>query len=269
MHEYDRMYFRMSQAPKMTPVVKALLLINIVMFAGQVFSPLPLVKWLGLTPRVVNNGWLWQIVTYMFLHSEAYLFHVIFNLLMLYWFGRDIEMNLGSRRFVRFYLCAGLVAALIYTLTEFIIRGRGSAAIGASGAIMAVMVLYAIFYPRRQLLFMFLFPMKVRTFVLLMIGVDLYIVFQAAEASNVAAIAHLGGAGYGLAYYQFSPLVGKWIQGFIERREQGEEQDKFNSNRRLDEILDKVNKMGIQSLTRREKKFLKDVSENIDKLKKR
>ena len=265
MHDYDRMYFRMSHAPKMTPVVKVLLLINIVMFAAQVFTPLELVRLLGLTPRVISSGWLWQMLTYMFLHSEGYLFHIIFNLLMLYWFGRDIEMKLGSRRFIRFYLCAGFVAALIYTVAEFIIRGRASPAIGASGAIMAVLVMYAIYYPQRQLLFMFLFPMKVRTFVLLMIGVDLYIVFQAAEASNVAAIAHLGGAGYGLAYYKFSPMIGKWLQGVIEKKKRNFEREEFDSRRRLDDILDKVNKRGIQSLTRREKKFLKQVSEDIDR----
>ncbi len=250
-------YYSFSPHPSLTPIVRGLIIANIVAFGLQLvfgwFLKLDLAEYLGLNPiALLKQGRIWQLVTYGFLHSTDYPLHIIFNLLFLYWFGRDVELTLGRKRFLVFYFTAIIVAGLAFCAVH---RALVTYVIGASGGIMAIMVVYAIYWPNRTVLFFFLFPMKVRTLVILMVGLNAYAAVTAA-GGNVAHLAHLGGAAYGYLFIKFGPaleaLLARSREGSLSR----EQARRRKEAELLDNILEKVHQQGMHKLKPWEKKFL-------------
>lgn len=182
---------------RITPGIKALILTNVAVFALQKLAPFlgpsPIEPIFGLTPSLVAGGWVWQIVTYMFLHSTSWLGHLLLNMLMLWMFGTEIERAWGTREFVKYYFICGIGAGLTSCLLFW-----NSTTIGASGAVFGVMLAYAFLFPNRQILFWFIFPMRALTFVLLCAGIELYSLLSLSD--GVAHIAHLGGMLFGFLY---------------------------------------------------------------------
>ena len=136
----------------------------------------------------------WQYFSYMFLHADFT--HILFNMLMLWMFGVELEQMWGSKRFLLFYLACGLGAAIVHSIIMMIL-GDQTSMLGASGAIMGVMLAFGLTFSDRMLLFMFFIPMKAKYAVLLLIGLDLYFGITGSNAmgqGNVAHFAHLGGA---------------------------------------------------------------------------
>src|SRR5262249_36864532 len=104
-------------------------------------------EWLQLdTKKVVYEGQVWRLLTHAFCHERYFIFHILFNMLCLYWFGCTLEMLYGSREFLLFYLTAAVVAALAFVGMD-LYTGSTSPGIGASGAVMAVMMLYTMHFP--------------------------------------------------------------------------------------------------------------------------
>src|SRR5690606_24668473 len=97
---------------------------------------------------VVFRLQIWRLVTYGFCHSPGDVLHIVFNMLLLFWFGRELESMYGSKEFLRFYLAGIVVSGLAFIGLAFI-TGIKNPSIGASGAVMAVVVLFAIYHPRR------------------------------------------------------------------------------------------------------------------------
>jgi len=259
----DRDWYRRASygAPaSTTPVVKALIIANIAVFVAQVigvaFFRFPLTHYLGLVPALLLRGWLWQLFTYMFLHDVGGIFHIIFNMLFLYWFGRELELIHGRRWFLCFYLAAGVVAGLTYcAFTRFIL----SPVVGASGAVMAVLVVYTLYYPNQTILFFLIVPMKLKHFTLIIIGIDLY--YSMLYVSNgVANVAHLGGAAFGFLVVKAGPALEAYWQSLAERRERRVGMSRELERQRVDELLDKINREGMKKLTRRERRFLMEAS---------
>src|SRR5262245_21451046 len=155
--------YRFSFGGPLTPVVKALLLINVGVYVGELFIggiggaeawdvTLTL---LALNPILVfMSFFLWQLVTYMFLHSPDGPFHILFNMLVLWMFGCDIERLWGGRRFLRYYLICGIGAGIANCAFAFM----QPQTIGASGAIFGVIVAYGMLFPDRTILFWGIFP---------------------------------------------------------------------------------------------------------------
>lgn len=248
-------YFNYApQRQSATPAVKWLIIINIILFALEVFSNATPhhVVWgpLGLTPvHVLREGHVWQLLTYAFLHID--IMHLLFNMLFLYWFGREIETTWGSRRFLTFYLAAAVFAGLCFIGVDYVIGRQLSWCIGASGAIMAVVMAYALYWPNRIILFMLFFPMRIRTFVLITIAIEIYSFLHA--RNGVANMAHLGGLAFGFITIKAAPLFSR----IGESRAYRSETKTVRDNQRLDQVLDKVHRKGMQSLSWREKRFLK------------
>src|SRR4051812_39650941 len=118
----------------------------------------------------------------------------------LWLFGRDVEYRYGSREFLIFYLVAIVFAGLMWTAAE-IASPKDSAALGASGGISAVVILFAMNFPHRTILFMFFIPMPMWVAAVIMVGMD---AFGAMDRSGtIACTAHLGGAMFGFLYYQW------------------------------------------------------------------
>ena len=184
-------------------------------------------------------------------------------------FGSEVERMWGQRAFLKYYFIAGIGAGLFYTLvTPFSMIPM----IGASGAIYGVLVAYAVMFPDREL--MLLFPpirLKARTLVIGYVCYDLLVgIFGSRD--GVAHMAHLGGALVGFIYMkqnlQLASLREKFAQWRRKRRMRvvKEKEEEITKLRRLvDQILDKANDIGMDNLSRDEKKFLKRASKILNR----
>lgn len=233
-----------------------------------------IIQWFALTPSSTEMlTQPWRLVTYMFLHGSG--FHILFNMLWLWWMGRPVEDTLGSRNFAVLYFGSGIGGALIQIILAGVISSGPT--IGASGAVFGIMVCFAVLYPRQPIMLLLLPPIEARYLVMGLIVLD--VLFLNAS-DNIARIVHLGGAFWGWllikAYYR-GYNYDAWIHRFqmkinslftrdskprnkkmhivsdadvIEEVEQGE----------MDRILDKISKGGYSSLSAEEKRKLFEMS---------
>lgn len=192
----------------LTQIVKWLIIINVAIWIvlqiiiGKNFFP-GLIEYLfGLVPeKVISSFFIWQPFTYLFLHSVGQISHIVFNMLMLWFLGSELEMRWGGKFFLTYYLFTGVGAALIYI---FFIAAYSLAVgdilplkipvIGASGSIFGLMMAYGMIFGERIIYFMFLFPMRAKYFVLILGVIELMTLLSSGVAgSSVANLAHLGG----------------------------------------------------------------------------
>lgn len=153
-----------------------------------------------LSPGLVVHGFVWQLVTYLFIHIDP--MHLLFNMLGLYFFGPMFERTWGPRSFLRFLLLAGVGAGVVVVLAGLAIPAWDEPTNGLSGAIVALVTAFAVMYPEQQVYFYGLLPIKGKHLVLIGIGLDLLF---ALAGSNTSLPAHLGG--YGMGYLL---VTGKW-----------------------------------------------------------
>jgi membrane associated rhomboid family serine protease len=191
-----------------TPTVRALLYANVIVYLVSLFYT-RLIDWFGLVPEnVVRDHWLWQLVTYMFLHARTPT-HVLFNMLILWMFGVELERmwraKYGPTYFAKFYFVTGIGAGVISVLVALLPfqatqATYGSVIIGASGALYGLLFAYAYYYPERPILMFLLFPVPARIFVAILGGIAFV---EAVEVNGgVAAITHLAGMLVGYLYLQ-------------------------------------------------------------------
>ena len=116
---------------------------------------------------VVKDFFVWQLATYLFLHGGFG--HIIWNMLALWMFGADLEQIWGTRRFLQFYFFCGIGAGICVVLVNYVLPWGNPAipTIGSSGAIFGILLAYAMLFPDRDILFGFLFPIKVKYFVMI------------------------------------------------------------------------------------------------------
>jgi membrane associated rhomboid family serine protease len=254
------------------PVIKWLLISNAAMFLLPriIFANLNgLHSYLGLVPgRIWGDFYLWQLVTYMFLHGSMW--HILMNMFILWMFGAELERTWGSREFARFYFIAGIGAGIINVVFAAL-RPEMTwiPIIGASGAIYGILVAYAMLFPERYVYVYFLFPVKVKYLVIFLVAIEFFSTYQ---ADGVAHFAHLGGALVGFLYLRYSwrwKLRG-WSPGDMFRRLKAKSMAKKSADgtRMMDEvdaILDKINQVGYDNLTKREKKILEKASDRLSK----
>ena len=195
-----------------TPGVKVLVLTCSSVFLGQTllwlfFPPTVTAKfnhWFGLVPSGVVLGLrVWQPVTYLFLHGDIW--HLLINMLMLWMFGRELELVWGKKRFLNYFFLCGIGAGLITVLVKYIplfwgIRPPDTPTIGASGAIFGILIANAILFPDRQI---WLFPLPItipmRPFVLVMGAIEFFSTIRSG-GDNVSHFCHLGGMLVGWLY---------------------------------------------------------------------
>lgn len=177
-----------------TPVVKNLIIINIIVFVAQQFfasTGRQLEEYGALWQTYTGNFKVWQLVTYMFMHAD--IFHILFNMYGLYIFGTELEGLWGSKRFLEFYMICGIAAGVAQLLIP-----RGAVAIGASGAVMGVLAGFGYLFPNRPLGLLFI-PIPIAAKYLIS-GLVLMDLFSGVSGSHdgIAHFAHLGGALTGL-----------------------------------------------------------------------
>jgi membrane associated rhomboid family serine protease len=184
-----------------TPAVKWIIIANIVMYVATLIVR-PLIVLLGLIPEmVVERFWIWQPVTYLFLHGD--IVHILFNMLGIWMFGVTLERLWGTVFFLKFYAVAGIGAGLTVILVgllpfEMTSSTYTAATIGASGALYGLLLAFAIYYPDTPILMFFLFPVPAKYFVMIIGAIALL----TSPNTGVSNAAHLGGLLFGWLYMQ-------------------------------------------------------------------
>lgn len=261
-----RPYFT-GRGGMLPPVVKALLIANVAVFVLTYFSSVLINRYFGLVPYAVwSQFMIWQPATYMFLHGGFW--HLAINMFILWMFGSDLERTWGSKEFLKYYLICGIGAGIFNVILQ---PHSAVPIIGASGAIYGILIGFAILFPNRLVYIYFLFPVKVKYLVIFLVAIEFFMSMGGAR-DNIAHFAHLGGMLIGFLY-----LRGNWqsrsikykISNYFHRQRmekmarQREKDQKTMEE--VDRILDKINQVGYDNLTRREKKTLEDASDQLSK----
>jgi len=287
---YDRDYSREESWTSGTPwsgaisglqVTVILIIINVALFfldmilSGRNPNESVLANWFEVRPDTILKPWTWyQFLTYGFVHSLTDIRHVAFNMLGLFFFGRIVEQRLGRTEFLRFYLAAivvgGIVSSLRWSGYAWMI-GESPATIaggtiGASGAVMAVTILFAFFEPHSQIYLMMVFPVKAWIVAILFVGMNVFGMLGSSD--NVAYDVHLAGAAFAAIYYKrrwrFDRFdIARWglslkqLTGRAPRlRIHDPERQLAREEAEADRILDKIQAGGLDSLTKAERKTL-------------
>jgi membrane associated rhomboid family serine protease len=303
---YDRDYYRDDQSSShwgvggLTTAVQALIAANVIVFLLQIFivsvppqrrfdpdfdheaSISTVTEWFQLdTDKVVKQGQVWRLITHAFCHDRYGVWHILFNMLGLYWFGCTLESMYGTREFLLFYFTAILIAALAFIGLD-LTTGSRTPMIGASGAVMAVLMLYAWHFPTEQMYFFWFIPVQIRYLVILYAIWDLHPVLLSLAGERVftgiAHAAHLGGLAFGFLYarYQWhlTSLVdrvrpGNWNVRMPRRRPKlriapsTRREPEENDTEEVDRILRKISKSGQGSLSDAELETLHKASKRL------
>lgn len=246
----------------MSPFIKLMIIINAFVFLLQSIYP-RITLLFGLTPSLFFSDFpnlLFQPFTYMFLHGGFW--HIFFNMFILWMFGTEIEYSWGSKRFGRFYILAGLFGALLTLIFQ---STMPIPVVGASAAIYGVLIAYWLMFPQRYLYIYFLFPVKVKWAI-----PGIMILGFLTGGANVAHFAHLGGALFGLVYLKADWRwfrLGKWWKNINYKRKEAKiEKNRMKAEetmKRVDEILDKINEVGIENISAEDRRFLEEASSHM------
>jgi membrane associated rhomboid family serine protease len=181
----------------MTQAVRIIVFANIAVFVAMLVAR-PFIQGLfGLSPEaVLTQGRIWQLATYLFLHAD--IFHILFNMLAVWMFGVDLERRWGTLAFVRYYAVVGIgagVSMVAVSLLPFAATQSTyfATTIGASGAVYGLLMAWAIIFPHRTILFLGVFPLTARVFVLIMGAIAFTQAVSQGGGTTVAHMAHLGG----------------------------------------------------------------------------
>jgi len=248
-------------------VVKILLITNVVIFIGSRLGPGLINNYFGLVPKAVwSQFMIWQPFTYMFLHGGFW--HILFNMFILWMFGSDLERTWGGKEFLKYYLICGVGAGLFNVALQ---PNSYIPIIGASGAIYGILVGFAVLFPDRMVYIYFLFPVKVKYMVVFLIAME-FILSLTGSQGSIAHFAHLGGALVGFLY-----LKGNWrgrsikykISNYFHRQRMEkmarQREKEMQLMEEVDRILDKINQIGYDNLTKHEKKILEIASNQMSK----
>jgi membrane associated rhomboid family serine protease len=279
-------------------IVATLIIINVAVFLldmfsgkvllsnGQQFDSLKLSYVLALKHGASDLGgkgpfdnplYAYQLITYGFAHasitSERGIYHILFNMFALFMLGRPVEQHYGSREFLRIYLAAIVFSGLVWLLS-YLATGQTGIAVGASGAVVAVVMLFVFNFPRQTVLLMGIIPMPAWVLGVMLVGFDLMNSLN--PKSGIAFQAHLGGAAFAALYFYrkwhfnwlgFDWLRFDWLTNRVKGRPRlkvhkpGKSPDGISSE--ADQVLEKVHRQGEASLTRRERKILEKYSRQV------
>jgi len=286
------------------PVIKNLLIINVAVFFIQMIAnnlmlggkPLWYVLnlWFALNP--ISEGFnfqIWQLITYQFMHGGFS--HILFNMFALWMFGMEIENIWGSKKFLTYYLICGIAAGLAQLFIAPL-YSTPAVTIGASGAIFGVMIAFAMLFPDRHIFLYFLIPIRAKYLIGFLFILEIFWIGDA--GSNVAHLAHLGGALAGFLFIMFDKSIdaplkrmfnissgyrpGKQFQNplsglsdkFRKRSQNIDDANYYDINQKkegeeitqedIDKILDKISQSGYQNLTEREKRVLFEASKKMN-----
>ncbi len=299
---YDRDYYRDESSSQSTQAVRAvkqmsitnkLVLANVAVYMmcwligyDSPDRTLAIYDALAIDATFFTHPWqVWRLITAGFMHAPFWLpdggdvMHIAFNMFGLWMFGRFIEQRYGSREFLRFYILAIVVSGLTFVVAN--VNAPDASAIGASGGVVAVVILYCCVYPRTKLLLMMIIPVDAWIVGLMYVGYDVYLGLQQAAGTmtGIAWQAHLGGAAFAAAYFKMGWRLEKitsWKQVFKRQPKLKVHspdtspsapvvKDEISAEDQLiargEKILQQVHEQGESSLTSRQRKTLERYSQ--------
>lgn len=257
----------------------------------QFYGLFPVSRYFYLSVEGLRHGFLWQLITFQFLHGG--MLHLLCNALAIYFFGRELEINLGTKAFLQIYFAGGVFGGLLQMLLAWLVpQDDGGPVVGASAGAFALVAAFAILAPERSitLLIFFIFPLTLKAKIFLWISLGLAVFGLLVPQTPVAHAAHLGGILIGLAYIHWGVHSKRWsfpwrrlkpaarprelVKTAASRRaawQNGKSlvpddlpPEEFIS-REVDPILDKISAHGIQSLTERERRILEAARARMSK----
>jgi len=255
------------------PAIKNIIYANVVVFILTEFTPWGSVLYSQFALSyygVVEQFKIWQLVSYMFLHGGFW--HIFLNMFVLWMFGTELEYEWGTNEFLKYYFITGIGGGILNILIA------GESTVGASAAVYGVMIAYALIHPNRLVYVYFLFPVKVKYLMGFLAAVTFFSTIGP-QNSNIAHAAHLGGMLIGFIYLKFWKIhyaVKGFFQDSLKKGGSsvhknmhfhpgggpgGSEDEKIEYYRRkIDELLDKINRVGYMNLSDEEKKLLDEGS---------
>lgn len=286
---FDREYYRDEAPPPGLQVsdrmmVTNLVILNVAIYVVDMFLGRDhwLMDSLSLSSADLAKPWLWwRFLTYGFAHSPyPETGHILWNMLGLWMFGRDVELSQGRKEFLRFYLVALVVGSLVWMLRsqlwDAVSPGGEHVLLGASGAVTAVVLLFVLHNPTRTILLMFVLPVPAWVVGVLIIGGDLMQMLSDTGQRAVAFDVHLAGAAFAILYHRLGWNLGRWrpdlqwlriparpwkLKPRLRVHDPGEEDSEDDDE--ADQLLIKVNREGIESLTAKERRILEAYSRRM------
>lgn len=270
-------------------VVAKIVAVTVGVFALQVLTKKPgdadslVFQWLAAErDLILSSGQVWRLLTYAFCHSESSLLHITFNMLALFFLGRVVAHTIGDREFLWMYLTAAIFAGMLQVCAMALSGHTGQDwALGASGAVSAVFVVFAMHYPKLKLYLFGVLPVQAGILLGLVVGYDalgffgLVPSFLVPAGAKVGHAAHLGGMVFGFLYFRMDMRITRWWDVFAKRAKQVElpksdlrvfnpvDQPEVNYSERIDDILEKIHREGEGSLSDRERRILTQASEHM------
>lgn len=259
-------------------MVTNLIIINVVVYVvDAIFFDGRLMLGMALKSNLLQEPWnVWQLITYGFAHSPGGpgfsrdIWHIVFNMLALWFFGRDVEGIYGKKLFLQLYLSLVILSGLCWLATVY----RSDVVIplvGASGAVFGIMLVYVMHFPHRNIYIYGIIPVKAWFFM------AAYLIMEFAALNRqdyVAHAAHLGGAAFGFVFYKTRWTLFTWFPDRLPRRSLARrpalrlhtpDHDDELLSQRVDEILEKISREGEASLTKEERRVLEDASRRYQK----
>lgn len=279
--------------PRYTTILIVALLIafviqSIFLFYGGWSS----IRLFGLTVSGLGEGYLWQLITFQFLHAAPWPWHVLFNCLGLYFFGRSVEEALGSKRFLSLYFLAGVMGGLVQVFATLLLPKHPDVpVVGASAGVCGLIAIFCSLHPMRELTtWIYFFPVTVRARYFLMFLGLLSLFGTVVPFDNVAHGAHLGGILLGIGYVRWFHESDRFAEFWQRLRgprsskpivkvrfpKSSSSQEEPNGrvegiaptdfiSKEVDPILEKISAHGIHSLTERERKILEAARARMEK----
>ena len=244
-----------------SPAVKYIIIFTSSFFIVQQILYIDWTGIFGVAPLMMVKGWVWQPLTYLFIHDSF--LHIFFNMLFLWMFGTELERLWGTKNFLRYYFITGVGAGICIFLFKL---GTNTVTLGASGAVLAVILAYGLQFPNRIVLLYFVIPIKVKYLVIIIIAFE-FIATLSVAADTVSHIGHLSGMVIGFVYLKrgfMTRALARWLKRRLEQK-MWEKQQKLKQEEEkihidVDELLDKINKIGLENLSREERKRLDEAS---------
>jgi membrane associated rhomboid family serine protease len=269
-------------------IVTKIIIGTVVVFALQVLSsngPQQLStveQWMILNGRDLFHGQVWRLLSYAFLHMTSSPLHIVMNMYMLYMLGRATAQLTGEREFLWFYCVSAVFAGMCSALFYGVMRIDPNV-LGASGAVMAVFTLFAMHYPKQKLYLFGVLGIEVRWLLAAYVVIDVYPVISALDSrqlgdSGTAHSAHVGGLLFGWLYFRWNMRFTTWLDRLAGRASTGIRARKsglkvYNPkttpdpdlSAHVDKILAKISEEGEGSLTDRERRILRQASDQMKK----
>jgi len=281
---YDREYYRDEPGGfhirKPGTIIGWLLAINIIVFLLSILlisdkNPDPINDLLGLQAGDLTKPWFWwRFLTYGFCHASVW--HILGNMIGLFFLGAAVEQRYGQKEFLRIYLAMIVFAGIVWAASVVLTDGNlANSVVGASGGVVGVVILFALNYPRQTVLLMGVLPMPAWLLGVLIVVGDLFGSFD--DTHQVAVQAHLAGAAFAFLYWRLgwnlTRLTDKFTSGKLFQRrprlrvhdpdDDVPDRKEVAREAELDRILDKIRREGEENLTRKERRTLQNESRRL------